>query len=223
MNSIQIDRARQIIALREEVAQHLRTSLEKAIEIGRLLAEQKAALAHGKFGPWVTENLPFSTRTARNYMRVYNERSRLKTETLSDLAGAYKFLSRSPLDADREPDWLPAAGEFVAGHCQVDGKDRWLLLWRPAEDPDYVEVYQLRSHGRDQGGVLEGCRRGIQAKYVEGLLSDTLGTDPSLVTWRIRKPSDGREVAKCREDLKPGWLVRVMAENRARRRHQPPV
>ena len=87
-----VTRADEIIRLHDEVIGALKTSLKKAIRIGELLTDQKESMGHGAFLPWVKENLPFTDRTARNYMRLHRERDRLKTETVSDLKGAYKLL-----------------------------------------------------------------------------------------------------------------------------------
>ena len=87
------ERVDEIKALHAEIAGHFRQSLEKAIRIGELLSEQKAALRHGEFTAWITRNLPFTDRTARSYMRVYENRDRLKTESVSDLTTAYRLLA----------------------------------------------------------------------------------------------------------------------------------
>ncbi len=58
MNSIEKSKAEEITKLHSEIAGHLRTSLEKAIKIGELLAEQKESLKHGEFTPWVKKHLP---------------------------------------------------------------------------------------------------------------------------------------------------------------------
>ncbi len=97
MAEIEVSRTRKIVQLHQEIGTHLRTSLVKAIEIGRLLTEQKEALPHGEFGRWVERNLPFTDRTARNYMRLHEERDRLKTETVSDLEEAYRLLRQPKL------------------------------------------------------------------------------------------------------------------------------
>ncbi len=86
------NRASEITSLHNEIVGHLRQSLEKALLIGELLAEQKESLQHGEFGPWVKTNLPFTGRTARNYMALYRARDKIKTETLSDLTEAYDYL-----------------------------------------------------------------------------------------------------------------------------------
>jgi hypothetical protein len=80
-----------------------RTSLDSAIRIGELLSKIKASKKHGDWQSWAERHLPFDVRTARNYCRCFEERDRLKTETVSDLTSAYKFLAESktePADAD---------------------------------------------------------------------------------------------------------------------------
>jgi len=102
MKSIEKSKAVEITKLHNEIAGHLRTSLEKAIKIGELLAEQKENLKHGEFTPWVKEHLPFTDRTARSYMRLHREKDRLKTETVSDLTSAYRLLAAPKLEMDIE-------------------------------------------------------------------------------------------------------------------------
>jgi len=93
MNSITMHRAQEISKLHEEIVGHFRSSLENAIRIGALLTDQKAELKHGEFESWITANLPFTGRTARNYMHIYRERDWIKTESVSDLNGAYKLIA----------------------------------------------------------------------------------------------------------------------------------
>ena len=81
-----------IVSLHNTVLSHLNNAMECAVELGGLLVEQKEALPHGKFGTWIADNLPFSDRTARNYMRVYRNRDALKRKSVSDLTEGYKLL-----------------------------------------------------------------------------------------------------------------------------------
>ena len=87
--------------LHNQIIADLKRSLDSAIRIGELLTEQKENLNHGEFGPWIKSNLPFTDRTAQNYMRLYRERDRLKTETVSDLKSAYKLLAEPKYDFKR--------------------------------------------------------------------------------------------------------------------------
>jgi len=83
----------ELLRLHGEIAEAARTSLDKAIRCGEILAGQKASVAHGKWLPWVKENLPFTDRTARNYIRVFEHRDAIKSESLSDLTAAYAMLA----------------------------------------------------------------------------------------------------------------------------------
>jgi hypothetical protein len=90
----------QIVSLHSQIIADLKRSLDSAIRIGHLLSEQKVSLKHGEFGPWIKANLPFKERTARNYMRCYRERDRLKTATVADLKSAYRLLAEPKEDDD---------------------------------------------------------------------------------------------------------------------------
>ncbi|MEI6392950.1 MAG: DUF3102 domain-containing protein [Verrucomicrobiota bacterium] len=83
----------EIVALHGEVVTAARTTLDKAIRIGALLTEQKAQLKHGKWLPWVKDNLPFTEDTAQRYMRVYSRRSEIPHDAVFELTDAYRLLS----------------------------------------------------------------------------------------------------------------------------------
>jgi len=102
MNDLEQLRINEIINLHSEVADFLRMSLDKAIRIGELLVEQKRSLKHGEFIPWIKSNLPFTDRTARNYIRLYEGRICLKTETISNLTRGYKILANPAGEIKRE-------------------------------------------------------------------------------------------------------------------------
>ncbi len=82
-SSVQVwdQRAQEIIGL-------LRRSVVDAIEIGRILTEVKQEMVHGTFLRWIAEKLPFSQKTAWNYMALYSYRDRLVT--LTNLDSAYE-------------------------------------------------------------------------------------------------------------------------------------
>jgi hypothetical protein len=129
-------RIQEIVRLHSEVAGLLRQTLEKAIRIGQLLSEQKQILKHGEFIPWIEANIPFTDRTARNYMQLYRERDRIKTETVSGLKEAYALLTSS---REENPEWNPdewlqmieaVNAEFFPNHpeYQINLDSEW--LWR---------------------------------------------------------------------------------------------
>ena len=98
MKQITNNSTKEIIELHKRIEVYLNKSLIDAIRIGELLTLKKSELKHGEYGKWTEENLPFSDRTARNYVNLYKNRKLLKTETVSDLKGAYKLLSGKGID-----------------------------------------------------------------------------------------------------------------------------
>lgn len=93
-----------IVELHKEILNSLKMSLEKGIEIGHLLREQKDNLEHGKWLPWIKDNLPFSDQTARNYIRLYDRKDELKIKTVLNLKDAYKLLNPPKADYDFDSD-----------------------------------------------------------------------------------------------------------------------
>lgn len=84
------DPVKEINRLHREIADAFQSSLGKAIRIGELLTEQKKALKHGEFLPWLEANMPFKERAARNYMKVYSRRE--EVQALPDTTSAYRLL-----------------------------------------------------------------------------------------------------------------------------------
>jgi hypothetical protein len=91
----------EITRLHSEIYSNLEASLERAMRIGELLTGQKENIGHGGFTAWVKDNLPFTIRTAQNYMRLWNERERIKSETVW-LLGSYRLLR----SGNRDPKQL---------------------------------------------------------------------------------------------------------------------
>ena len=92
MNDIETSRIDKIRELHADIIGAVRMTLEKAIDLGGLLKEQKAETAHGEWSTWVSDNLPFDIRTAQNYMKAYRRRDELKNENVSLLTEAYRTL-----------------------------------------------------------------------------------------------------------------------------------
>jgi hypothetical protein len=72
-----------------------RKTFEHAVRIGELLTGVKVGLKHGEFQNWIKRNCPFSERTARNYIRVYQRREILITARVSVLTNAYGILAEA--------------------------------------------------------------------------------------------------------------------------------
>jgi len=56
------------------VNQHVRTSVETGLELGRTLCECRQSIGHGDWQTWIATNLTFSYKTARRYERLWSRR-----------------------------------------------------------------------------------------------------------------------------------------------------
>jgi Protein of unknown function (DUF3102) len=89
------EEAKQIRQLHESVMGHARHALDEAIHIGRLLVKVKDTLKHGQWLPWLEGKVPFSERTAQNYIACFNKRAELKSADSADLS-IHKLLYGKP-------------------------------------------------------------------------------------------------------------------------------
>ena len=158
--------ATEIARLHGEVESAIRTSLEKAMRIGELLVETKANLGHGRFLPWVEANLPFTDRTARSYMRIHRDRDRLKSESVSNLTGAYKLLSTPHGDS---PDEIPIDGIDIGVRGRIELGDLQSLA------DSIARVGLLHRIVVNTDGVLVIGRRRLEAAKLLGW--ETIPTD----------------------------------------------
>lgn len=118
-----------------EVQRLGRTAKEIAAEIGEELIKVKQKLAHGEFGPWVSENCSFSYDSAKDYMNV----ARAKRE-------------RAPL-FNR---CTPIREVLALGKTPKEPSKPH----RPATLDDLRKVERLRAL-RDDPAVTEGERQGL--------------------------------------------------------------
>ena len=107
-----------IAQLHDDVQECMRIGLEKAMQIGELLFEQKKRIKHGKFTRWVAEFLPFSSRTAQNYMRLYNYKKKLWDTGVTSLSEAY-----AALKGEAAPDEVIDADDSVGTGGKLVIKD----------------------------------------------------------------------------------------------------
>ena len=93
------------------------TGIERAIEVGRLLAEEKTRHGHGEWIPWIAKNLEFNRFQAAGYLRAYENRERLSNVQAPNtfgLQGALKLLAKPREKAPPTPRGpLPASVEVV--------------------------------------------------------------------------------------------------------------
>ncbi|TGL35591.1 DUF3102 domain-containing protein [Leptospira perdikensis] len=84
---------RRIIDLHESVLGGMKNVLQNAMALGEELLKIKEDLGHGNWIPWIEQNLPFSERSARNYISIFKNKELLNRQPIADLKSAIKFLS----------------------------------------------------------------------------------------------------------------------------------
>jgi len=70
-------------------------SLTIALAVGERLAALRKKAKHGTWEKWVEDNLEFTVRTAYNYIRIHKHRSKIKSESVSDLKEACQLLANN--------------------------------------------------------------------------------------------------------------------------------
>src|SRR5689334_292229 len=83
------DLAERINAAHREVEQAMRDAVARAVAVGELLLEAKAAVGHGGWEAWIEANCTCSVRTAQTYMRVARKLAELppeKAQRVADLS-----------------------------------------------------------------------------------------------------------------------------------------
>lgn len=118
-------------------AAEVRAALERTtanfIETGRLLAEAKSKIEHGRWTPWVEENLPISIRTAQTLMTIA-ERFGTKNEKIS---------------------FLPASQMVLADLAKLDDDEFEIVSKNLAPDTTRREVAEMTSKAREKLGRTE--------------------------------------------------------------------
>lgn len=94
---------------------NLNNALRSALRIGELLNKAKAEIGHGKFTAWITENLPFTERTARNYMRIANRKDEIAAAGVTELSAVYQMIAdnRNGLEEGRSESSRRAPGGLL--------------------------------------------------------------------------------------------------------------
>lgn len=94
-----------ILDLHQEIRDHFGVALQKGIEIGGKLNEVQAALKQTRgYEDWIRANLPFSVRSARDYVLLFlNQRELIENKASRDqlsVRGALKLIRDSAKQAE---------------------------------------------------------------------------------------------------------------------------
>jgi hypothetical protein len=213
-------------------------ALDEAIDIGRDLSEIKTSLDHGQWLPWLEKNAEFTARSATRYMRLWDNRDRLKSDNVSDLSEAYALLS--------EPKKTSPAAATPAGPVLVDAEvvrfeptPKPATSWtRPADTEPPAEVHQV--HPDDQGidwedeGPIQVAKRVMMLMiYIDGKdersarALDLIGRDVdrlrrkfgyTIDKWEQDNPIPDPDTNRYDE---VGWLLPISVREMAERALDP--
>lgn len=133
-------------------------ALVHAMAAGDLLLAAKAECRHGEWQSWLSQNLGFTDRTARTYMRLAKHRSEIeaKTEDSSVLSidGAIKLLAK-PVETERdatsnvEIELNPNPGFMYRIIGMVDRFDAVFDIWPSIKYCGYYYTRLYVLDGRD--------------------------------------------------------------------------
>lgn len=79
----------EIITQHESFITSMKESMQSAIKAGEFLLSAKENIEYGKFQEWIETNLPFSLRTAQNYMKVAKKQDVIEEKGARMLSAAY--------------------------------------------------------------------------------------------------------------------------------------
>jgi len=184
-------------------------SVESIIEVGRLLIQAKADLAHGEWGRLFDEKLiPFSQQTANKLMAVAShpqmsnpahvrnlppswgtlyELTKIPEPTLQHALADGRItpdMPRKAVQALAGPDVeLVPANKVLYAEDSVDGRTRRCFI-HPFTDPAFV-FYNVMIETPDGGATLDGGKRAIRRDVVFLALQRGEGFPAGDVTWQI--------------------------------------
>jgi Protein of unknown function (DUF3102) len=132
-----VDVTSEINRLHFENLEAARSTIQRAMRIGELLSQTKSNHKHGEWLPWLKANVAFDERTAQRYVKVYENRDRLKYDSVSYLTDAYRALTISDRPPEREsemakyyfthpvtamfPNWKPEDMDSMADDIATNG------------------------------------------------------------------------------------------------------
>jgi hypothetical protein len=140
--------------LHTEIVGSARASLEKAIQVGELIAAIKSDLPHGQFLGYCAEELPgLSKRTIQNYMKVFNNRELLTAQEITDPAAAYRALAAPrPTPAERMTTDTPQPEVPNTQRLRIQEDERPPLVPPPNRPPPIMpDIYD------HTGAVIRGA------------------------------------------------------------------
>lgn len=164
--SLPAEKAASARAAAERIRGRMQLAAESIIEVGRELIEQKKALGHGNFLPWIEAEFSMSPDTAHNYMRVANTYGD-KFGTVRNLAptALYALAAPStPTEVRAEVEARSSKGEKVTA-AEIEKLKRQLA--KAKEDAEEKEGQRAAQEHRANIAVKQVDSATNRAMYAE--------------------------------------------------------
>jgi hypothetical protein len=175
--------AKKIVRLHGEIMAAAKMSLEKAIEIGGLLARVRAS-RKGKWLRWLQDNAPFSDQTARNYIRVYECRDDPKFKSVLNLNDAYALLCAPKTDdkPKRETRRSRAVKELVKQGIARDERDAREILEKREEEQAAATVERSNDTSTNVGPFTRATEPAPESE-IRADKPQPKGWQPDVLGW----------------------------------------
>lgn len=115
-----VEHQKEAVVLAKEYASHKTSIVTVAARCGKELTEVKKVLTHGKFKPWVEQNMPVKIRQCQKFMKLYKGKPEYASNThlnaLLDIDSELKMLS---VDDDIEQKIRKAAQEDDLSQVEI--------------------------------------------------------------------------------------------------------
>jgi hypothetical protein len=194
------DLAEQINAAHDAAFRSAQSTIEAAVECGRLLIQAKAALAHGEWLPWIEGNLRFGARQAQKYMRIADQEKRLPNSHLASIDEAMAVLAeprngehvRRVMGSSASPEWYTPA-PIVERVVETLGGVDLDPSWHPESPVRAREAYTPDDDGLAQrwtgrvflnppyGRAIDEWIAKLVAEYEAGAVTEAVALVPARV------------------------------------------
>ena len=172
----------------DEINLRLVSMRKQVYEIGGLLIDVKRVLGEGwemKFGEWVGYNLPFSHRTANNYMNVY--KVCMGTPELADM---FKSSILYTIASEKFPDELrQELLDNAKGEYDFTQKELAVVLKKYANEEIDLESEEVKDMIFKQKSSQDDARYKAELKGMKSELEKRLQTLEKLNKFGLMEPS----------------------------------
>jgi hypothetical protein len=159
---------KRLVELHSQIMAGVRLTFDAAIEAGRILSSVRAS-RKGKWLRWLGESVPFSQRTAYNYIDLYERRGQLKLANVASVSEAYALLHAPPKHKRRD-ELAPVVEELEGIPEHITRK-----LFAAADDRPAAEPVPVTGAGNDREDAVtrhERPKGWTPSALAEGDLTD---------------------------------------------------